>query len=73
MHQYNLDSIDYIHQPMIDYYQSLIDLASRSRDALGLVQAQRGLAAEQAHVSAEKASENKRYKAERASITASCQ
>jgi hypothetical protein len=73
MHQYNLDSIDYIHQPMIDYYQSLIDQASQNRDALGLVQAQRGLAAEQAHVSAEKASENKRYKAERASITASCQ
>jgi hypothetical protein len=73
MHQYYLDSIDYIHQPMLDYYQSMIDQALGNRDALGVVQAQRGLAAEKAQVSAEKASENKRYKAERAAINASCQ
>lgn len=72
MHKYYLDSIDYIHGPMIGYYQSLIDQAARSRDALSLAQAQQGLANEQAQVKAEKASENKRYKAERASITANC-
>ena len=73
MHKYYLDSIDYIHAPMIDYYQNLISQATANRDALGIVQAQRGLAAEKAHVNAEKASENKRYKAERASLNANCQ
>lgn len=73
MHNYYLDSIDYIHSPMIEYYQYAIDEAARSRDALSLVQAQRGLDSENAQVSTEKKSENKRYKAERARIIANCQ
>jgi hypothetical protein len=73
MHQYNLDVIDYIHAPLISLYQSWIDEAARKRDALGMVQAQRKLDNEQAQVKAEKAAENKRYKAEQASINASCQ
>lgn len=72
MHQYNLDMIDYIHAPMIQFYQSQIWQASVDRDALRLVQLQRNIDAEEAQVKAEKASENKRYKAERASIQASC-
>jgi hypothetical protein len=73
VHQYNLDAIDYIHSPMVGYYQSLIDQATRDRDALGLTQAKQSLANEQSQVKAEKASENKRYKAEVARINASCQ
>jgi hypothetical protein len=73
MHQYYLDVIDYIHSPMIDYYESVIDQATRDRDALALTQAQRGLENERAQVESEKSSENKRYKAEKASINASCQ
>lgn len=72
MHQYNLDSIDYIHSPLISYYQSLIDEAVRNRDALAVVQAQNGLANEEAQVNAEKTSENNRYKAEVANIKANC-
>jgi hypothetical protein len=72
IHQYNLDVIDYIHSPMINYYQSLIEEAVRNRDALTLTKAQRELENEQAQVEAEKNSENKRYKAEKASINAAC-
>jgi hypothetical protein len=72
VHQYNLDVVDYIHSPMINYYQSLLDQALRDRDALAVSQAQQGLKNEQAQVKAEKASENKRYKAEVARINASC-
>ena len=73
MHQYYLDAIDYIHAPLISLYQSWIDEAARNRDALGMVEAERKLDNEQAHVKAEKAAENKRYKAEQASINAGCQ
>jgi hypothetical protein len=73
IHQYNLDAIDYIHSPLISLYQSWIDEAARDRDALGMVDAQRKLDNEQAQVKAEKAAENKRYKAEQASLNASCQ
>jgi hypothetical protein len=73
VHQYNLDVIDYIHSPMIDYYKNLIDQATRDRDALALAQAQRGLDNEKAQVEAEKTTENKRYKAEQASINSKCQ
>jgi len=73
MHQYYLDSVDYIHSPMIDYYRYLIDEATRNRDALGLVQTQRGLDNEKAQVEAEKSTENKRYQAERANINSNCQ
>ena len=73
MHQYYLDAIDYIHAPLISLYQSWIDEAARNRDALGMVEAQRKLDNEQAQVKAEKAAENKRYKAEQASINAGCQ
>ncbi len=73
MHQYYLDFIDYIHSPMINYYQQLLDEALRNRDALGVTQAQQGLDNEKAQVNAEKATENKRYKAERAKILANCQ
>lgn len=72
MHKYYLDSIDYIHSPMINYYLTVIDDAIRNRDALSLDQAQGGLDNEKAQVNAEKNSENKRYKAERASIAANC-
>jgi hypothetical protein len=73
MHQYYLDQIDYIHAPLINLYQSWIDEAARKRDALGMVEAQRKLDNEQAQVDAEKSAENKRYKAEKANINASCQ
>jgi hypothetical protein len=72
VHQYNLDAIDYIHAPLISLYQSWIDEAARNRDAVGMVDAQQKLDNEQAQVKAEKAAENKRYKAEVASINASC-
>jgi hypothetical protein len=73
MHQYYLDRIDYVHAPLISLYQSWIDEAARNRDALGMVEAQRKLDNEKAQVDAEKSAENKRYKAEKASINASCQ
>jgi len=73
MHQYYIDVIDYIHAPLISLYQSWIDEAVRNRDALGVVQAERKLDNEKAQVKAEKAAENKRYKAEKANINASCQ
>jgi len=73
MHQYYLDRIDYIHAPLISLYESWIDEAVRNRDALALVQAERALDNEKAQVKAEKAAENQRYKAEQASINASCQ
>jgi hypothetical protein len=73
MHQYNLDVIDYIHAPLISLYESWIDDATRNRDALSLVKAERELDNERAQVKAEKVTENKRYKAEQASINASCQ
>ena len=73
MHQYYLDAIDYIHAPLISLYQSWIDEAARSRDALGMVQAERQLDDEKARVKEEKAAENQRYKAEQATINASCQ
>jgi hypothetical protein len=73
MHEYYLDSIDYIHAPLISLYQNWIDEAARNRDALGMVDAQRKLANEMAQVNAEKSAENKRYKAKKASINASCQ
>jgi hypothetical protein len=72
VHQYNLDVIDYIHAPLISLYESWIDEAARNRDALGLVQAERALDSEKAQVKAEKAAENKRYKAEQANINATC-
>lgn len=72
MHKYYLDSIDYIHSPMIQYYQYLLDEGLRNRDARVILEAQRGLDNENAQINAEKDSENKRYKAERASITANC-
>jgi hypothetical protein len=72
MHQWYLDSIDYIHSPLINYYQNLINEMVADSDALGFVKAQRELENEQAQVNAEKGSENKRYKAERASINANC-
>ena len=72
VHQYNVDAIDYVHAPLISLYQNWIDEATRNRDALGLVKAQRDLDNEQAQVKAEKSSENKRYKAEVASLNASC-
>jgi hypothetical protein len=58
---------------MIILYQSWIDEAARNRDAVGMVDAQRKLDNEQAQVKAEKAAENKRYKAEQTSLNASCQ
>ena len=73
MHQYNLDVVDYIHAPLISLYLSWIDEAGRNLDALGLVKAQRDLDNEQAQVKAEKATENKRYKAEKANINSNCQ
>jgi hypothetical protein len=73
MHEYYLDQVDYIHAPLISLYQSWIDEAARNRDALGMVEAQRKLDNEKAQVDAEKSAENKRYKAEKASINASCQ
>jgi hypothetical protein len=73
MHQYYLDQIDYIHSPLISLYQSWIDEAARNRDAGGLVEAQQKLDNEKAQVKAEKSAENKRYKAEQASINTSCQ
>ena len=73
MHQYYLDAIDYVHAPLINLYQSWIDEAARNRDALGMVEAQRKLDNEKAQVDAEKSAENKRYKAEKARINASCQ
>jgi hypothetical protein len=73
MHKYYLDQIDTIHAPLINLYQSWIDEALRNRDAVGLVDAQRELDNEKAQVKAEKSSENKRYKAEVASLNASCQ
>ena len=73
MHRYYLDQIEYIHAPLISLYQSWIDQASRDRDALALVQAQRALENERAQVDAEKASENQRYKAEIANIYSGCQ
>lgn len=72
MHAYNLDMIDYVHSPMIEYYQYLIDVSVSSRDALGLVQAQRGLDNEKSQINSEKSSENQRYNAEKASIKARC-
>jgi hypothetical protein len=72
VHQYNLDSIDYIHAPLINLYQSWIDEAARNRDALGMVDAESKLDNEKAQVKAEKAAENKRYQAEQANINASC-
>ena len=69
VHQYNLDMIDYIHAPLISLYESWIDEALGDRDALGVVKAERALDNEKAQVKAE----NKRYKAEQASINASCQ
>jgi hypothetical protein len=72
MHQYYSDQIDYIHAPLVSLYQSWIDEAVRNRDALGVLEAQRKLDNEQAQVKAEKATENQRYKAEQASINASC-
>lgn len=73
MHQYYLDAIDYVHAPLIGLYKSWIDEAAGNRDAVGMVEAQRKLDNEQAQVDAEKSAENKRYKAEKASINASCQ
>jgi len=73
MHQYYSDAIDYIHSPLISLYQSWIDEAIRNRDALGLLKAQESLDNEKAQVEAEKGTENRRYKAERASINSNCQ
>ncbi len=73
LHEWYLDSIDYIHSPAINYYQGLINEYLRSRDAVGLIQAQNYLDNEKAQVKAEKASENRRYKAEVANIKNSCQ
>ncbi len=72
MHQYYLDSIDFVHAPAIQYYQSVLETALRNRDARAVLDAQSGLQAVHAQVDAEKAAENKRYNAEKASIKASC-
>jgi hypothetical protein len=72
MHSYYLDMVDYVHSPMLEYYQYALDVAVRNRDALGVVQAENGLKNERAQVNSEKSSENQRYKAEKASINSRC-
>ena len=72
MHQYYLDTIDYIHQPMIDYYENLLKQLLESRDGGAMDRATKALNQEKAQIAAEKAAENKRYEAELAYIKANC-
>lgn len=70
VHEYELDMIDYIYSPLVQFHESLIEQASRERDALGLVQAQRELKAVRNEMQARVRQENKRYNAEVAAIRA---
>lgn len=71
-HQYNLARIQQIYQPLIDFYQSMIDDAVRQRDALKINDYQRKLAAEKQQLNAAISAENKRYQGEVAYIKATC-
>ncbi len=71
-HQDNLAKIDQIYRPLIDFYQSMIDQAVGRRDAIGVVEYQRKLKAQNQQLEAAIKAENKRYQGEVAYINSTC-
>ena len=64
--------IDQIYRPLIDFYQSMLEEAIRDRDALGVVEYQRKLDAQNRQLNAAIKAENQRYQGEVANINSTC-
>jgi hypothetical protein len=72
VHQYNLARINQIYQPLIDFYQSMINQAVAERDAIGLNDYKRKLDSQKNQLNNAIKAENQRYQGEISYINSTC-